>query len=291
MINIETPKGRVNVPCGKCPMCHSNRQKDWVFRLQQELKVSDSADFLTMTYEPDLIPLQGNLKTLKKKDLQLFLKKLRKHQWMYHKKQILKHSKWETLEEYKQIEKSYLEQVKKIRYYAVGEYGTKTGRPHYHIILFNVEKNINDKYQEIWGKGHTKTDQVNNATIGYVTKYCISPLRKVTTKEPEFATMSRRPGIGANYLNHEQYHVDHQTINVRNNEGNFQRLPQYYKDKFFTEIDKENIQCKTKLQTTSRNAQELERLERLGLEPSEYQFQQEQATYNKILKNKKNGNL
>ncbi len=95
------------VPCGRCPQCLIRRQNDWCFRLQEEQKISISSSFITLTYEEDNLPFSENgLMSLKVRDHQLFIKKLR----------------------YK---------VKtKIKYFACGEYGAINGRPHFHLIIF-----------------------------------------------------------------------------------------------------------------------------------------------------------
>lgn len=101
------------IPCGKCPECRSAHINGWTFRILQEFKKCDSAHFVTLTYDTHTIPItkSGRL-TLDKKDLQKFIKRLRK---------------------YKRVSRS------KIIYYAVGEYGTKGARPHYHLIIFNSD--------------------------------------------------------------------------------------------------------------------------------------------------------
>ena len=48
------PKGWLNaidVPCGKCPNCKKRRVNEWVFRLQEEDKVSSTSYFITLTYD------------------------------------------------------------------------------------------------------------------------------------------------------------------------------------------------------------------------------------------------
>ena len=96
------PKGWLNaidVPCGKCPNCKKRRVNEWVFRLQEEDKVSSTSYFITLTYDTVVVPISPNgFMTLKKRDLQLFWKRLRKA----------------------------IGKGPKIRYYAVGEYGSKS---------------------------------------------------------------------------------------------------------------------------------------------------------------------
>ena len=94
----------VIVACGKCLSCLHNLRKDWCFRLRQEWKHSTGAMFVTLTYGDRQVPEDG----LCKRDVQLFMKKLRKRCGG------------------------------RLRYFCTGEYGSKKGRPHYHLLLFNV---------------------------------------------------------------------------------------------------------------------------------------------------------
>ena len=132
------------VPCGKCNFCLESRRAEWSFRLRQELKVSTSAHFLTLTYEDQKLPRTADgLGTLLKSDLQKFFKRLRK------------------------------ESVNKLRYYAVGEYGTNTERPHYHALLFNCEnKVLEETLVTVWSLGQVQ--------IGTVTDRLSTTLQNIT---------------------------------------------------------------------------------------------------------------
>lgn len=146
--------GKNLVPCGKCNFCLEVKRGDWSFRLQQELKVAKSAHFLTLTYATE--PLHG----LDKTHIQLFHKRLRKEQ-----------SKVTT---------------DKLRYYVVGEYGTKTNRAHYHSILFNLHSDIVPDLDRIWSHGHILAGSVTPASIHYVTKYVINRHNAYYNKSPPF---------------------------------------------------------------------------------------------------------
>lgn len=129
------------VPCGKCNFCLQAKRADWTFRLLQELKVSHSAFFLTLTYEDKNLPMVGNRPSLCKEHMQKFMKKLRKVNSL------------------------------PLRYYSVGEYGTKTDRPHYHSIMFNMDRKGLDKLRATWGHGNVHVGEVSVASIHYVTKF------------------------------------------------------------------------------------------------------------------------
>ena len=129
------------VPCGKCLPCQKKRRSDWSFRLEQEYLSSDSALFITLTYDDLHLPYQyyknkqiknfetgetthqikelqtSDRPTLNKKHLQDYIKRLRNDHTKYITKELGVSAK-----EVKTISKP-------LRYYAVGEYGTKTQRP------------------------------------------------------------------------------------------------------------------------------------------------------------------
>lgn len=192
------PQG-IEVPCGKCLACLSNKRNDWSFRLEQEWKRSKSAAFITLTYHPKYVPDTG----VSKKHLQLFMKRLRKKNQM------------------------------QLRYYAVGEYGTKTNRPHYHIILFNYEHKER-VLQSAWKFGIVHIGQCNQASIRYCTKYIIQSGNHISGQTKPFALMSRGYGLGAHYLTDEM--VEYHRKGERNYtmvEGVKGRLPRYYKDKIW----------------------------------------------------------
>lgn len=124
--------------------------------------------FVTLTYDEDHLPEDG---CVSRREVQLFMKRLRK-----------------------------LCYPKKIRYYFVGEYGDHTSRAHYHAILFGV--NDPDLISEAWNKGHVMVGDVNEHSAGYVVSYVIKAMTadhdpRLKGRSPEFATMSRKPGIGA----------------------------------------------------------------------------------------------
>lgn len=136
-----------NVPCGVCPECVKAKLSAWLFRLGKELEISSNPLFITLTYDEDNVPIKDGKKTLCKKDVQDFMKRLRK---AYAK-----------------------ESSKKIRYYFVGEYGTKSGRPHYHAIMFNLDNP--QLISQNWKKGFTYSPPLKNGGFKYVLKYISKP--------------------------------------------------------------------------------------------------------------------
>ncbi|UCS96030.1 MAG: replication initiation protein [Microviridae sp.] len=99
----------IAVPCGKCVICRDRKKREWSFRATCENVYSTSQPlFVTLTYNNAHLPKHGVFK----EELQLFLKRMR----IKLDRQKVEHN---------------------IRYFAVGEYGSKSGRPHYHLILWN----------------------------------------------------------------------------------------------------------------------------------------------------------
>lgn len=174
----------------------------------EEYKRSSSAAFITLTYHPKFVPDKGVVK----RHFQLFMKRLRK------------------------------KSGKRLRYYAVGEYGSKTGRPHYHAIIFNFqgdEKFLSSIWSTSRGEpfGIVHIGKVNEASIRYTTKYCIQSSSHTNKKlERPFSLMSRGYGLGAHYLsdamvNWHRVHSANYTL-VHGQKG---RLPRFYKEKIWHE--------------------------------------------------------
>ncbi len=56
-------------------------------------------------------------------------------------------------------------------FFACGEYGETTHRPHYHAILYGLSERDAQLVEDTWGKGITKTVEVTPAAIAYVAGY------------------------------------------------------------------------------------------------------------------------
>lgn len=134
--------------------------------LLEGAKHKDSS-FVTLTYDDEHLPPDNSLSPA---DLRLFIKRLRK--WMG---------------------------TKRLRYYAVGEYGERKSRPHYHMIAFGLSCTPDNekKVREIWGCGHVMLGTVSHASLSYCASYMVKGASHTDKRHPTFARMSNRPGIGA----------------------------------------------------------------------------------------------
>lgn len=220
-ITLKNPKdgNPMVVPCSRCYACLSRRRDSWTFRLKQELRIATSAHFITLTYSDEHLPRSDlGWPMVSKTDIQLFLKRLRK-----------------------KISPN------KIRYFLVSEYGDNTQRPHYHYIMFNfpLDMDIHSTLLASWQQGHVGVGTVTDASIHYVSKYCMAFTDLPDYLEKPFMLCSRKPAIGANYLtdNKIEYHKKGEIPYVVNN-GHKMSMPRYYRDKIFDEKAKKRIQRK-----------------------------------------------
>ena len=103
------------VPCGSCIICRKRKANALAVRAIMETESTGFAPlFITLTYNPEHLPKnEYGYETLRKSDLQLFFKRLR------------------SLLDNQSIPHS-------LRYLACGEYGSKTKRPHYHLLLSHL---------------------------------------------------------------------------------------------------------------------------------------------------------
>jgi hypothetical protein len=212
------------VPCGKCLQCLKKRRSDWTLRLEHEYLDSDSAYFITLTYNDIYLPrTKQGYPTLEKKHVQDYIKRLRNSHVAYVVRE-LGHKKCEV----KNVSKP-------IRYFAVGEYGSKTRRPHYHILLFNMDIANTDPIGTKWKFGHVDCGTVTGSSINYTTKYMFKQWFKKDKRVRPFTLMSKKPIIGQNYLDkYGKYHIINGELTTRDMNGRSRRLPKAYLQRLFT---------------------------------------------------------
>ncbi len=192
------------VPCGKCLGCRAKQARDWSIRIMHETEMHEDAWFITLTYSNERVPENGSLHP---PHLQIFFKALRREQ-----------------------------PEREISFYACGEYGEETERPHYHAVLFGAP--FLDKYplrvsrgnpcwrsetlENYWPHGHSEFSLVTPASASYVAGYVRKKISKKTNRnaytrvdedtgelvelEKEFSRMSLKPAIGRRWI--EKYWED-----------------------------------------------------------------------------------
>lgn len=241
----------VQVACGQCIACRIDKASEWTTRILHEAQITDEegkgSAFVTLTYDKEHLPTDYGLQ---KSDWQKFAKRLRK-------------------------------QLGPFRYYHCGEYGPSTLRPHYHAIIFGhdfaedripIGKNAQDntqylspKLNEIWGMGQTQLSGVGKSSAAYVAKYCITRENNAERRklrylrnangfawhvQPEYATMSLKPGIGERWFvkyGGDIYPSDQTIIN-----GKQVRTPRYY-DRLLEAREPEQLEKTKKMRAKWHN--------------------------------------
>lgn len=156
------------VACGHCLHCSINRQMSWCLRIILESSTRNSdgtprhnaSSFLTLTYEDNRRPHD-----LKYEHIQSFLRDSRKSLG-----------------------------ARSVRFFCVGEYGERTEREHWHLILFGMAfpKTAHFRIAQ-WPHGACFAGTVTTASAAYVARYSL----KSGPKGGQFVMQcSRRPGIG-----------------------------------------------------------------------------------------------
>lgn len=257
LANLPGELSKIPVACGRCYSCQKLRSAQWCFRMKQEDKVSNYSMFVTLTYDSWSLPRSdGNLPTLVKSDLQGFIKRYRKAN----------------------------PEGTKIKYYAVGEYGTNNWRPHYHIILFNSDNDDPKLVEEAWMLkpyqversrikdveerkkfratrkekkqerlllGIVDCGTVSGASIAYTTKY-LSKTSRIPRflgddRLKEFSLMSL--GLGKSYVNDQtrRYHTNGLVSYVVDEGGVKIPIPRYYKNAFFDDSQKGKLRMNARI--------------------------------------------
>ncbi len=192
------------LPCGNCLGCRAKQARDWAFRITHETQIHESSWFVTLTYDNERIPKNGSLDP---QDLRTFIKTVRREH-----------------------------PPRSISYYACGEYGENTERPHYHTVLYGL--NLLDKrtlrssnshpvwrsktLESYWPHGHSEFSTVTCGSASYVAGYVRKKISKRTYPEAytrvdtdtgelielqqEFSRMSLKPAIGRRWI--EKYWTD-----------------------------------------------------------------------------------
>lgn len=168
----------VGFPCGKCPVCLQKRANEWSLRISLESRMHDDLAFVTLTYSPE--KLYSN--ELIPSHLSSFVKRLR----------------------------TYAERMGfngKIRFYGVGEYGEKRGRPHFHVVLFGLPQRFWACIKDAWRGSivDIQKPRTVDAVASYVAGYVV---KKLYTDAKIVSRQSL--GIGKAFIDKVQHYT--QTI-------------------------------------------------------------------------------
>lgn len=246
------------VPCGRCAFCCATRRSDWATRLEYEARLHLSKKFITLTYADPHLTWKHGKSQLVKSDVQKWFKRVRK----------LGYS---------------------IRYYAVGEYGSTTFRPHYHVLLFGDVPD--DVIRSSWQFGQVHIGTVTQASVNYCLGYMVNgkAWQMQHYRVRPFALMSK--GLGKNYLSKEMiaWHKSNRKNYVLV-DGVKRHLPRYYKIKIFSKIDLVRIAVRDQKEVFKRMVEWIRHPLRAKMrDPMKYRRLQELALAKRIkLKSKEN---
>lgn len=216
--------------CGECYECRKKKQREYQIRLQEEIRTSHG-EFITLTIDED------NLKKLSKE-----LKKENKEIWEKAKEINALENEIATISLRRFLERCRKETGKSIKHWCITELGEEKGRIHIHGIFFGNE--IVDIIKKKWTYGFIYIGQyVNERTVMYITKYMF----KKCEYNPLFkGKVLSSAGIGAGYVarfdssrNKFQGENTNETYQFRN--GVKVNLPDYYKNKIYSEKEKEKL--------------------------------------------------
>lgn len=228
--NVVSPDGEmypmfIAVPCSKCVLCRNKKTNDWSFRALCENVYSTSQPlFLTLTYNNEHLPKCGVFK----EEVQLFMKRLRIN-----------------------LDRKGI--THNIRYFACGEYGSKSLRPHYHIIFWNFPSeqfhcitsvlHFVECSWKIGGNsiGYAYCKPCDKGAISYVMKYMRKEIKLPQGKNKPFFLSSRKNGgLGAQFArdNKDFYWKNPQclTMTVTDPYSGMEvtsNMPQYFKNLYF----------------------------------------------------------
>ena len=221
---------KIKLPCGQCIGCRLDKSIQWAARCMHEAQMHRESQFITLTYD-DLPNSEGSLYP---PDFRNFMKRYR-----------------------------HLVDPNKIRFYHGAEYGDDLERPHHHACIFGHDFNDKEIFHEcegihtyysptlekLWGHGFATTSELTLQSAAYVARYCMKKVTiGATSKEehyahyettcpitgeiksriPEYATMSRRPGIGREW--YDKYNTDIFPHDTTIYKGKNIKTPRYYEN-------------------------------------------------------------
>lgn len=199
---IHLPKKGIDVPCGKCYECVKRRRNDWYIRCLIESGHRRFTYFGLLTYAE-----VG--KDLLKRDIQLFLKRLRIKGYSF----------------------SYL---------IAGEYGEKKKRAHWHCLFFADSSIPFADIASSWRGGYERSSPNSGGWIRFEPirsarsiRYTVKYLYKFDGTNAKFELMiSKKPAIGFSFLSNQKYFLERASASftVR---GQKTAMPRYYKRKIF----------------------------------------------------------
>lgn len=169
------------VACRECSLCRERKISDWVGRNIAESKTAIDCHAVTLTYGRNSAndEIHERSVILTYSDVQKYLKLLRRHGFP-------------------------------VRYFVTGEFGSKKGRAHWHIMLYWLERvpphELDFNFmEEHWPHGWSFWTKPTPNAVRYNCKYIQKDMGEA--ERQGHLAMSKKPPLGARYfqLQAEQY--------------------------------------------------------------------------------------
>ena len=215
---------KIQLPCSQCIGCRLDRSITWAARCMHEAQMHEESAFITLTYAE--LPQYGSL----------------------------------TPPHFVKFMKRYRNSIRprKIRFFHGAEYGDNLGRPHHHACIFGHDFSDKEIFSEcegiytyysptlenLWGHGFCTTTELTLQSAAYVARYCLKKINgknqnehyqttdpytgEIQIKIPEYATMSRKPGIGRDW--YEKFNSDIFPHDTTIYKGKNIKTPRYYEN-------------------------------------------------------------
>lgn len=218
---------KVTIPCRGCIGCRMDHETTWMVRNLKEAQLHKSSRCLTLTYSDKHVPRDYSLS---RRAMQLFMKRLRKR---------------------------FADS--KLRFFLVGEYGSKTDRPHYHALIYGLPSDGEYKWSSVEGRNYYRSSEVEKAwqeqghvligdvtpqsaayVSGYLLKnsdgwnknYEFSHLEtgELIERQAPFMACSNRPGIGRDWaLRYSEEIFTHDSVPyIKGGNMRFAATPEYF---------------------------------------------------------------
>lgn len=244
MITVRQKTGFHKVPCGQCAFCLTNRRSQWMFRIHHEMKTQEKPGFfLTLTYDEKHVRRVGGRLSLRFRDIQLFIKRLRKAKYY-------------------------------AKYICCGEYGSVTNRPHYHMLLWTDAPTTFLEQNWKWSKDNSRMGVIHFGKLTmqsamYTLKYIIQPKQRLNPLEhADYQIEATRAqfsrGLGLGFLTIAQY--EHLTADYDEPimfsyiDGRRVSIPRYYRNKIYTKFQMAKVAIQTKWESIRKRRKRMREL-------------------------------
>lgn len=252
---------QLTLACGQCAGCRLEKSRQWAIRCIHEAKQHKHNCFITLTYNNEHLPEDQQLV---KQHATRFMKRLREH--AARENRLGKGGAATVLTQSRPTKQNAVTPAAgrpNIRFYMAGEYGGKTGRPHYHYCLFNCDF-ADKKYlsttkagskiytsatlEKLWTYGMSSIGEMTFESAAYTARYIMekqtgknkttevinTSTGEISKKIDQYNQMSRRPGIGLQAF--ERWHKDWYPEGQLTVRGHKSNTPRYY-DKLHKKLD------------------------------------------------------